>query len=179
VEARPASTALEAVKEATMAEASTAEASTAVMLTLKADRGSLGEQKSIAEDLLPIITSGIFNDVTVVCADGKLTAARAVLAISFPSFHSLLAGASDDPVTMLMPESSVSVVKRAVWARITHGLEPGVLEPGLAVLDHAVIDPAAEVEDDEQPEEELEEDDDYIPQQDEMSDMSDTVIKRV
>ena len=86
--------------------------------------------------LLPIISGGSFSDVTVVCSDGRFTAARAILAVSFPDFYMVLAGASDDPVTMVLPDFIVREVEKGVWDRVTHGLHH-ILGPHV----HHAVDP--------------------------------------
>ena len=165
------------------------------LLKLAADTGSPGAQHSIAMALLPIISGGSFNDVSVICSDGRFSTARAILAVTFPDFHLVLASASDDPVTMVLPDFTVREVKKVVWDRVTHGLhhvvDPHlhhVLDPDLGDLGLDLGDPhpaTAEsdtevLQEDEEYEEEGEEefeeqDDDYLPL-DEMSEYSDTEI---
>ena len=83
--------------------------------TVTVDTCVTDHQRAVTSCMIPIIKSGVFNDLTVVCSDGSFSTAVCVLAISFPESMGV-ALASGEVDVLLLPQHTVAEVSRGVAA---------------------------------------------------------------
>ena len=120
-----------------------------IAATVTVDTCNMDHIRGVMSYMIPIIKSGVFNNLTVVCSDGSVSTSVCVFGIIFPSMRGALA--SGDTDVLLLPQHTVAEVCALCscscsGVAATCGLPPA---PGLLQLHPAAavhqLQPAAAV----------------------------------
>ena len=79
--------------------------------------------KLLTEELIMLTTSEMFDDTVLQCVDGTVSFPRAIVALAYPSFYSVLRGREEDAVTLILPQFRQAEVEYRVHSYLTYGLQ--------------------------------------------------------
>ena len=119
-----------------------------IAATVTVDTCNMDHIRGVMSYMIPIIKSGVFNNLTVVCSDGSVSTSVCVFGIIFPSMRGALA--SGDTDVLLLPQHTVAEVCApcscsGVAATCGMPLAPGLLHVHPAAAVHQ-LHPAALVD---------------------------------
>ena len=68
----------------------------------------------MTKEMINLSTNDMFKDALIYCMDGMISFPRAMVALIYPSFYSLLCEREEDTITLLMPQSRQSEVMNRI-----------------------------------------------------------------
>ena len=82
-------------------------------------------QQFISGEISIIMKSGLYNDTEMLCADGAVDAPRCMVALAYPSLHSVLRGREDRTITLILPQFRKAEVEQRLSSFLRHSLQDG------------------------------------------------------
>ena len=78
----------------------------------------------MTENIIELIEFGHFCDTTLICCDGEVSAPRAVVALAYRTFYSMLMELEHvDSITLILPQFRQFEVEARIFSRISCGLK--------------------------------------------------------